>query len=140
RPYIVMDYFSGQSLAAFLAQHGALLPQDLRYIAFHIAHAMKAAHDNGILHRDVKPDNVLVRKAGDKWQVKIIDFGLALRRQTIKTGGAARASILANTVAGTMKYAPPEQKGELPGVKQDRYSDLYAFGKLCCEALFQTTE
>jgi formylglycine-generating enzyme required for sulfatase activity len=75
--------------------------------------------------------------------VKIIDFGLAMRKQTIETSMAARLAgntIPSDSVAGTVKYAPPEQMGETRGVKPGPYSDVYAFGKVCCYALFKTTE
>ncbi len=54
---------------------------------------MKAAHDRGILHRDLKPDKVLVRKNGAQWEVKIIDFGLALRKQTIEASMAKGSGV-----------------------------------------------
>ena len=104
---------------------------------------MRAAHEHGILHRDIKPDNILVRKDGSTWKVKIIDFGLALRKQTIETSMAARSAgdtILSSSVAGTVKYAPPEQMGEMKGVKSGPYSDVFSFGKMCCYAMFKTTE
>ena len=143
RPYIVMDYFPGGSLENFIQERGTIPPEDFIGVAVQIAQGMQSAHRQNILHRDLKPDNVLVRKDGADWKVKIIDFGLALRQQTIETSIAARSagsSILGDSVAGTIKYAPPEQMGELKGVKPGPYSDVYAFGKLCCYALFKTTE
>src|ERR1035438_3742780 len=133
RPFIVMDYFAGGSLANFVQQRGTMSPDDLLVIARQIAQGMQAAHQQSILHRDLKPDNVLVRKEGDSWKVKIIDFGLALGKQTIETSKAASAggnTILGDSVAGTIKYAPPEQMGEMKGVKPGTYSDVYSFGKL----------
>ena len=53
---------------------------------------------------------------------------------------SAGNTILSDSVAGTIKYAPPEQMGEMKGVKPGPYSDVYAFGKMCCYALFKTTE
>ena len=149
RPYIVMPYFPGVSLEAYLREHGPLPVEDVRQIGLQIASGVKAAHDRGVLHRDLKPDNVLVRKSppaasgGASWEVKVIDFGLATRRPAVETTAARRASeetVIGSSVAGTRKYAPPEQMGELPGVKPGPYSDVYSFGKLCCFALFGTTE
>ena len=138
-----MDYFPGVSLQSFIQQRGSLSADDLLVVARQIAQGMLTAHQQDILHRDLKPDNVLVRKEGPNWKVKIIDFGLALRKQTIETSMAARSAgntILSDSVAGTVKYAPPEQMGEMKGVKPGPYSDVYAFGKMCCYALFKTTE
>ncbi|MBX9678916.1 MAG: protein kinase [Gemmataceae bacterium] len=143
RPFIVMDYFAGTSLEAFVEERGCLSWEQLQIVATQIAEAMQAAHAKRILHRDLKPANVLVRKEGDRWAVKVIDFGLAMRRETIETSIAARSAgktILAESVAGTVKYAPPEQMGKLKGVRPGPYSDVYAFGKLCFFALFRTTE
>jgi formylglycine-generating enzyme required for sulfatase activity len=148
RPYIVMDYFPGISLGAHVRERGTLAPADLREVAQAIAAAMRAAHAQGVLHRDLKPDNVLVCKAGERWQVKVIDFGLALGRQTIETSlarAAGEATILGDSVAGTVKYAPPEQMEQRLDASGKRvpvgpYSDVFAFGKLCCYALFRTTE
>jgi hypothetical protein len=148
RPYIVMDYFAAGSLEDHLRTQGPLTPEDLLAVARPVALAMKAAHDRGVFHRDLKPANVLVRQTGVVWEVKVIDFGLALGRQAIETSLASRsggATILGDSVAGTLKYAPPEQMGELRDargkpVPVGPYSDVYAFGKLCCYALFRTTE
>jgi formylglycine-generating enzyme required for sulfatase activity len=148
RPYLVMDYFPGGTLEEFVSRRGTLAPPDLIAVASAIAAAMQAAHARGILHRDLKPANVLVRKEGERWLVKVIDFGLALRRQAVETSIAVASggkTILSESAVGTLKYAPPEQMSEvLDGngkrVRPGPYSDVYAFGKLCCYALFKTTE
>jgi tetratricopeptide (TPR) repeat protein/nitrous oxidase accessory protein NosD len=144
RPYVVMDYFPGVNLDQFVREYGPLPPAELTTVAREIAVGVKAAHGRNVLHRDLKPENVLVRKEGDAWQVKIIDFGLALRKQVIPATLAARSAggrtILSDSVAGTLRFAPPEQKGELPGITIGPHSDVYAFGKLCYYALFKTTE
>jgi formylglycine-generating enzyme required for sulfatase activity len=140
RPYVVMDFFPGQSLAALVSDRGALPVEHLRRIAWQIAQGMKTAHEQNVLHRDLKPENVLVQKEGDRWQVKIIDFGLAMRPQAAETRSRS-GTMLGASVAGTLGYAPPEQMGDLPGVSPGPYSDIYSFGKLCCQVLFlQTTE
>lgn len=146
RPYLVMDYFAGDSLQRFVDERGPLELADLRQVAGQIAAGMKAVHDLNILHRDLKPDNVLIRKEGDRWLVKIIDFGLSLRQQTIDTSLARNASaktLLSTAVVGTVEYAPPEQMSRSINGKMypvGRYSDIYAFGKLCCFAHFRKTQ
>jgi serine/threonine protein kinase len=142
RPYIVMDYFPGGSLESFIQERGTLTPEDVIEVARLIAQGMCASHQQGILHRDLKPDNVLVRKEGPIWKLKIIDFGLAFRKQTIETSRAGHSegsTVLNESVVGTIKYAPPEQMGDPKGVRPGPYSDVYSFGKLCCYALFKTT-
>jgi len=147
RPYLVMDYFPGETLSVLL-QRGPLEPADVLAIARQVALGMQAAHERGILHRDLKPENVLARRNGSVWEVKVIDFGLALRQQTIETSqpvASMAATVLGGSVAGTIKYAPPQHMGELKDANGKRvpvgpYSDVYAFGKLCCYLLFKTTE
>jgi formylglycine-generating enzyme required for sulfatase activity len=143
RPYLVMDYFPGVTLEEYVARHGALNTADLVAVARGIASAMQAAHGQHILHRDLKPANILVRKVGDTWEVKIIDFGLALRRQTVETSVAVAShgkTVLSESAVGTWDYAPPEQMGKLPGVKPGPYSDVFSFGRTCCYARFKTRE
>jgi formylglycine-generating enzyme required for sulfatase activity/tetratricopeptide (TPR) repeat protein len=143
RPFLVMDYFPGVNLDAHVREHGPLSLEDLLSIAELIAQGLQAVHAQKVLHRDLKPANVLLTREESGWQVKVIDFGLALRRQTIETslkGNTPAQSILGSSVAGTLLYSPPEQMGQRRDVPVGPYSDVYAFGKTCCYALFQTTE
>jgi serine/threonine protein kinase len=143
RPYLVMDYFPGRTLEDHVRAHGPLGVADLLQVATQVARGMQAAHARGVLHRDLKPANVLIRQQGGRWQVNVIDFGLALRRQTIEASLAqapAGETTRGRSVAGTVMYAPPEQMGRLPGTQPGPYSDVYAYGKTCCYALFMTTE
>jgi tRNA A-37 threonylcarbamoyl transferase component Bud32 len=144
RPYLVMDYFEGMTLADQVEKHGALTAEHLLGLARPVAEALKAAHARGILHRDVKPANLLVRQEGAGWRVKLIDFGLALKEAVLSTT-AATPSVRARTVTGysiggTLDYAAPEQMGKLPGVTVGPSTDVYGFGKTCCYALFKTTQ
>jgi serine/threonine protein kinase len=144
RPFLVMDYFDGPTLAEHVERNGPLSPEDLLPVARAIAEGLRAAHGRGVLHRDVKPGNVLVRREPDGWRIKLIDFGLALTRDavadTVRTPGQSARTVVGRSVAGTVDYAPPEQFGRLPGVPVGPYSDVYGFGKTCCHALFQTTQ
>jgi serine/threonine protein kinase len=139
RPYLVMNYFEGLTLDQHVAKYGPLTVPELVAVARAVAEALQAAHASRILHRDVKPANVLVRRDGDAWQVKLIDFGLALKQAMLTTiatrsGDTARGA----SIAGTLDYAAPEQLGRLPGVQVGAAADVYGFGKTCCYALFQT--
>jgi WD40 repeat protein/tRNA A-37 threonylcarbamoyl transferase component Bud32 len=142
RPYLVMDYFEGLTLADQVEKDGALPAEQVLALARPVAEALHVAHKHGILHRDVKPANVLVRRDGSGWRVKLIDFGLALK-QSVLTGTAAATSMRGRTVTGysiggTLEYAAPEQMGRLPGVAVGPCTDVYGFGKTCCYALFRT--
>lgn len=142
RPYLVMEYFNGSSLSKYLEQHGVLTLEQTIALAQDIAQALQAAHQQNILHRDIKPDNLMVHWDGTSWQIKLIDFGLAVAGQrvlkTIATG-LANQSILGNSLGGTFQYSAPEQLGTIAG-KIGAWSDVYAFGKTLSYALFKTTQ
>ena len=140
RPYIVMVYFDGIALDDYLTQHGRLDTATVRRLAQKIAQGMQAAHAQSILHRDLKPANILVRKTADDWDVRIIDFGLAMKVEQIKESVLASqlsGSLLADSAGGTYQYAPPEQMGLIQG-SVGPYSDVYGFGKTLCYCLFLT--
>lgn len=148
RPFLVMSYFDGVTLEEHVRKNGALRTIEAREVARQVAAGLMAAHERNILHRDVKPGNVLVRRsaegpAGDgRWQVKLIDFGLALRRQAVHTtmsnADALVKTMRGQSIAGTLDYAAPEQIGKLAGASVGLYSDVYGFGKTLCFAVFGT--
>jgi serine/threonine protein kinase len=141
RPYLVMEYFDGMNLDDYVAAHGKVSPDDLLAIARPAAEALQSAHSHGLLHRDVKPGNLLVRHEGAAWTVKLIDFGLALRPEALQgkvsTQGAQARTTIGRSIAGTMHYAAPEQMGQAPGVPVGAYSDVYGFGRTCYYALLK---
>jgi serine/threonine protein kinase len=143
RPYLVMEYFEGQTLEAHVAANGTLSLEDGLSLAKLLADGMRAAHSQNVLHRDLKPANVLIRKEPDGWRTKIIDFGLALKRETVEAVAGVSTSqrhksLASSSIAGTLDYAAPEQMGRLPGVPIGPYSDVYGWGKTLCYALFKT--
>lgn len=143
RPFIVMDYFDGKNLFDFVQHHGPLAVPDLLVVARATAEALRAAHSKNILHRDIKPANLLVRKDGPGWQVKVIDFGLALKQEVLDASTTRRGgskTVIGRTIEGTLDYAAPEQMGKLPGVAVSLASDVYGFGRTCCYALFATPQ
>ena len=131
--YIVMQYLDGETLAARLARGPLPLDEALRH-ATEIAAALDKAHRAGILHRDIKPGNVmLVKSAGRDASAKLLDFGLAkiADARSLRRPGAARPrrrrrrSPGAGTIVGTLLYMSPEQ---LEGRDVDARSDIFSFG------------
>ena len=144
RPFLVMDYFAGKTLEQHVASAGPLRAGDLLAVASQVAAGLQAAHGKNILHRDVKPANLLVNKGANGWSVKLIDFGLALRQKVVqKSMNASTATrqrtLLGVSMVGTIDYAAPEQIGRRDD-PVGPYSDVYGFAKTCCYALFQTPQ
>jgi predicted ATPase/class 3 adenylate cyclase/tRNA A-37 threonylcarbamoyl transferase component Bud32 len=130
RVYIAMELVEGQSLLARLV---AMPPLDeAMRLALQIAHGLARAHDKGVLHRDLKPDNVMVDAEG---RVRILDFGLSKRflpREQQVVVGADGSSPMARVgqVCGTPGYMSPEQA---LGLEVDQRSDIYSFGVILYE-------
>ena len=113
-PFLVMDYIEGQTLDEYLAENGNLSEDELLRVLRPIAVALDYAHGEGVVHRDVKPANVMVRKDGHPF---ILDFGIAREIQETLTRVTGRLS------GGTLLYMSPDQiRGELPKPAQDVYS------------------
>ena len=120
-PYLVMEYVAGPSLAAVLRAEGTLSPRRVLGLIAQAADALGCAHAAGIVHRDVKPGNVLV----DGGRVKIADFGIA------QVAGAVPVT-RAGLVMGTPAYLSPERVAGLPATPA---SDLYGLGMIAYECL-----
>lgn len=116
--YLVMDYVDGPGLDALL-KAGGLPAADLVQVCRRVADGLKVAHDRRIIHRDLSPDNIIL-KGGRADQAVIIDFGIA------KDANPGAQTIVGNEFAGKYAYAAPEQ---LAGHTDNR-SDLYALGAL----------
>ncbi|MBI4497652.1 MAG: protein kinase [Chloroflexi bacterium] len=114
-PYLVMEYVRGESLAAILERDGPLSPAAGIPLAVQICRGLAYAHERGVVHRDIKPQNILVTPAG---QVKIVDFGIA-------RGPAAAEMTEPGWVLGTAHYLAPEVVAGQPATPR---SDLYALG------------
>src|SRR5205823_3663755 len=104
RPYLVMDYFAGATLEE-LAREKPLAVEEVVEVARQVAEGLQAAHSKGILHRDIKPANLLVCKEDKRWQAKLIDFGLALKRSGRETMLATANTLAGSSIAGTLDYA-----------------------------------
>ena len=141
-PYYVMPFVAGESLRARLADRGPLSPSEVVSVLRDLARALEYAHTNGVVHRDIKPDNVLV--AGSA--AAVLDFGIAKALAAATAAGtrseradhdAAAPSTHALTQLGssigTPAYMAPEQAAGDPAI--DHRADLYAFGCTAYELL-----
>ena len=123
-PYIVMEYVQGRTLRQVLEAEGRLLPQRALEITAQICTALDQAHRAGIVHRDVKPGNVMLTPTGE---VKVMDFGIA---RALTSSAATMTQTAA--VIGTAHYLSPEQAR---GEHVDARSDVYSAGCLLYELL-----
>ena len=121
--YIVMEYVDGQNLKEIIQDEGSLEEYTALDIAKQIARALSAAHRNGIIHRDIKPHNILISKDGR--QVKVADFGIAK---------AVSSSTMTNmgSVIGSVHYISPEQA---KGKHLTSNADLYSLGIVLYEMI-----
>jgi outer membrane protein assembly factor BamD (BamD/ComL family) len=126
RLYLVMDFVEGPSLAQFVTQR-PLTPAEMRGLRRRVAEGLQAAHDQNVVHRDLSPDNIILR-GGDLNQATIIDFGIARRTD------AAKTSLIGQSFAGKVEYAAPEQFGMYTGAADAR-SDIYTLGLVLVAAV-----
>lgn len=137
RHYITMEYLEGQQLLAYLNAQGPIPPLDVLPLAFRLTESLAAAHDKGVVHRDMKPENVFLGVTpGDKnhqpWppRTKILDFGLAKLIEAEFSDSKPRTR--AGVTVGTPYYMSPEQ---CRGKAIDRRADVYALGVMMYEML-----
>ena len=136
--FLVMEYLDGETLAQRL-EKGALPLDQALTLAIEIADALDKAHRQGIVHRDVKPGNIMLTKAG----AKLLDFGLAKLRKPEPAGGEGLSGVTTldapltarGTLMGTLPYMAPEQ---VEGKETDARTDLFAFGVLMYEVVTGT--
>ena len=127
RPYLAMEFVDGRSLSEVLEKDGALPFEAVRALMQRIAAGLQAAHERGIIHRDVSPDNIIL-PLGDVARAKIIDFGIA--RSTQLSDG----TVIGSGFAGKHNYVSPEQLG-LFGGNVTAKSDIYSLGLVLVQAL-----
>jgi serine/threonine protein kinase, bacterial len=126
RPYLAMEFVEGRPLSDILAE-GPLTFEALLKLMRRVASGLHAAHERGIIHRDVSPDNIIV-PLGDVTRAKIIDFGIARSAQF------GDKTIIGSGFAGKENYVSPEQVG-LYGSEVTAKSDIYSLGLLLFHAL-----
>jgi serine/threonine-protein kinase len=122
RQYIVFEYIDGENLKELVVRKGRLDVNEALEIALEVARGLAFAHDHGLVHRDVKPQNVLLNGDG---RAKVTDFGIA---RTLDVDGMTSAG----TVLGTSNYIAPEQASGQP---VDAHTDVYALGAVLYEML-----
>jgi len=121
-PYIVMEYLEGQTLREIIDAEGPFHPDDVAVLVEQVAAGLDFAHANGLIHRDIKPQNILVDRHG---LAKIVDFGIAkgLSDSSLTETGSS---------LGTVRYISPEQASGLMATPE---SDIYALGVVAYEML-----
>jgi serine/threonine-protein kinase len=137
--YYVMEYLEGVSLAELVAAHGAVPPARAVYILRQICAALREVHDQGLVHRDIKPDNIMLcRRGGEYDVVKVLDFGIVKNIDHPQTRDITRFV----HVLGAPLYMAPERLANPADV--DARSDIYSVGAvgyylLAGRALFEHT-
>lgn len=118
--YIVMELIEGITLKEYISKKGKLSVKEATSIAIQVSMGLEAAHSHGIVHRDVKPQNIIISMDG---KVKVTDFGIAR---------AASSNTISSNVMGSVHYSSPEQ---VRGGYSDEKSDIYSFGITLYEML-----
>jgi serine/threonine protein kinase len=127
--YLAMELLRGRSLHQLQKAEGPLKPHRVLRLIEQVAQSLGEAHANGIVHRDMKPENVFVETRGDEDHVKVLDFGIAKMMSGDKEVQALTA---VGQTLGTLEFMSPEQ---LRGQKLDGRSDIYALGMMSYEML-----
>jgi serine/threonine protein kinase len=126
--FIAMEYLLGKTLKGFMRASAPDIATTV-HLAIQIADGLAAAHRSGVIHRDIKPDNIMIVSEGN--EVKIMDFGIARLRES----DAATRLTRAGSIMGTPAYMAPEQ---IEGKTIDEKTDVYAFGIVLYEMLSHT--
>ncbi|HJQ67685.1 MAG TPA: protein kinase [Blastocatellia bacterium] len=129
RPFIVMELVEGKTIGELLRENGPFSVERTAAILRQVAGALEAAHAAGVIHRDVKPDNIMIAEYEDGDWVEVADFGVAKIQEDVNRRAALTG---ANFIIGTPRYMSPEQCEEKP---VDARSDIYSLGVVVYEML-----
>jgi len=121
--YLVFEYLIGQMLSDRLSGGTLPVPEALKY-AIEVAEALEYAHEQGVVHHDLKPQNIMLTRTG----VKLLDFGIAELRYPDADASAPESQLR----SGTLPYMAPEQ---IEGRQTDARTDIFAFGVMTCEMI-----
>ncbi len=130
QPFMVMEFVKGVSLADKIREKGSLSIEETQHIAMQVCEALKHAHEHGILHRDVKPTNIMLVDGSSS--IKVVDFGIA---KFIEPGSGEMSLTETGASLGSPLYMSPEQS---TGKKLDGRADLYSLGCVLFECLTGT--
>ncbi|HEY0003786.1 MAG TPA: protein kinase [Pyrinomonadaceae bacterium] len=141
--YMVMEYVEGHTLDAELKTRGRFTPLDALEVLEPVMSVLNAAHAMGVVHRDLKPDNIMIGKAGTGGRpvIKLLDLGIAKISELAGSeggGGGTTALTVAGQILGTPYYMSPEQWGEVPSdgnMEIDGRADIYSLGTVFYELL-----
>lgn len=124
RPYMVLEFIEGRDLADHLARSGTLSEGEAVHVFRQVAAALIHAHNNGVIHRDIKPGNIIMLSHPyDEIDIKVVDFGMA--RLLLQDPERAQRITLEGEILGTRQYISPEQYS---GAKADARADIFALG------------
>jgi serine/threonine-protein kinase len=129
RPVIVMDLLDGEPLSALVARMGRLQAREAVRLGVELLDALAAAHEAGVIHRDLKPDNVFVTRQG---RVVVLDFGIAKLVPELSQAGASAMATTTGSLLGTPAFMSPEQ---IMGRAATAATDVYAVGVILYQAL-----
>jgi len=131
--YFVMEMLNGEDLAMLLAREGSLNPEFAVSVVLQCCKGLGAAHAKGIVHRDMKPENIfLIEREGRRDVVKLVDFGIAKMSDVETPGAPGRKLTKTGMIFGTPEYMSPEQAS---GKSLDHRVDIYALGVILYELL-----
>ena len=130
-PFIAMELLEGESLADRLRRAGRLSPAETLRVVTHVARAIARAHEAGVVHRDLKPDNIFLVFNADEEIAKVLDFGIAKVQEP--SGDSVTPATQTGAVMGTPHYMSPEQARGNRAV--DHRSDLWSLGVICYECM-----
>lgn len=130
-PFIAMELLEGESLAARLDRVQRLSWDETRRILQQVCRALAVAHGKGVVHRDLKPDNIFITLEGSEEVAKVLDFGVAKRLDSLSLSGDLKTR--SGSLLGTPYYMSPEQALGEPGI--DQRADIWSLGIIAYECL-----
>ena len=134
RPFIAMEFLQGGDLRKLIKDQGSLSVDRTLRLGAQVASALSAAHKLGIVHRDIKPDNIFITHDSSGNEVaKVLDFGIAKAREGVLQG--AITATKTGIIIGTPEYMSPEQAEGQMGEKLDGRADIYSLGVVLYEML-----